>query len=252
MSVASMPLARRGVARDPVSSTSMRSAAFEVTSVTVGTRVSWLCAVGKLVDADAATRLADLLEQQCAAGHHFTRLDLAQVPMIDRPSLDVLVDAHHRFLAAGGVLVLTGVAPRIARLLELTGLERTLFTIATTTATGGIQHSTTRDDQPAEQSQLLADPVGIDQAVGIVMGRGHCSAAQATDRLLRLAGATNRTLDEVARSIVDESAGARHDRQPLGAARVADRARDRRRAASADSEELATTTERTQHTERFL
>lgn len=252
MSVVSIPLSQRCVARDLVASTSMRSAGFEVTAVTVGPQLSWLCAVGKLVDADAATRLADLLEQQFAAGQRFTRLDLAQVPMIDRLGLDVLVGAHHRCLAAGGVLVLTGVGPRIARLLELTGLDRTLFTTATTTAPGGLQHSMTWDGRPAEQSQLLADPVGLDQAVGVVMGRGHCSVAQATERLVRLARATNRTLDEVARSILDESAGTRQRRQPLQAARVVDLARDRRGAAAGDGEEFAPTAERTQRPERFL
>lgn len=37
---------------------------------------------------------------------------LSQVPIIDRSSFDVLVEAHHCFRAKGGTLVLTGVSPR--------------------------------------------------------------------------------------------------------------------------------------------
>ena len=52
--------------------------------------------------------------------------------MLDCAGLDVLVEAHNQFLAAGGALIMTGVGGRIARLLEITALDRTLFTVART------------------------------------------------------------------------------------------------------------------------
>jgi hypothetical protein len=103
---------------------------------------------------------------------------------------DVLIEAHHQFVAAGGALVMTGVGPRIARLLELTGLDRTLLTI------------TRAGDLPPTG----ADPATVDRAVGLVMGRAHCDVTDATDQLATLARATNRTLGEVAQSILGEHA----------------------------------------------
>jgi anti-anti-sigma factor len=89
-------------------------------------------ATGRLVGDAAATGLSAVFEHEheLAIGCHFVRLDLSELSMLDRAGFDVLVEAHHQFLAVGGALVMTGVGPRIARLLQLTGLDRTLFTIA--------------------------------------------------------------------------------------------------------------------------
>jgi anti-anti-sigma factor len=89
-------------------------------------------ATGRLVGDAAATGLSAVLEHELAIGCHFVRLDLSELSMLDRAGFDVLVEAHHQFLAVGGALIMTGVGPRIARLLQLTGLDRTLFTIART------------------------------------------------------------------------------------------------------------------------
>lgn len=105
-----------------------------VSAVTVGLQISWLSAAGKLVDDAAAADLADALAEQRAVGRRFVWLDLSRVSVLDRVSFDVLVEAHHRFLAAGGALVLTGVSPRIARLLESAGQGETLFATATQSA----------------------------------------------------------------------------------------------------------------------
>lgn len=102
--------------------------AFAVSTVYHRGGVSWLRASGKLVDVTAAMELAAALDRQRTAGCHLTWLDLSDVPMLDRGGMDALIDAHHQFLAGGGALILTGVAPRIARLLELTGVDHTLFT----------------------------------------------------------------------------------------------------------------------------
>lgn len=99
-------------------------------SAVVARPAAQVSATGRLVGDAAATGLSAVLEHELAIGCHFVRLDLSELSMLDRAGFDVLVDAHHQFLAAGGALVMTGVGPRIARLLQLTGLDRTLFTIA--------------------------------------------------------------------------------------------------------------------------
>lgn len=101
-------------------------AQFTVSAVVVGPEGGRLVAVGRMVGGAAAARLAAALDQQLAAGRCYARLDLTRVPMLDRAGFDALIEGHHRFLVAGGTLILTGVGPRIARLLELTGLDRTL------------------------------------------------------------------------------------------------------------------------------
>ena len=47
---------------------------------------------------------------------------------LDCTCLDALVAAHTRLLAARGTLVLSGVTPRMLRLLRLTGLDQVLLT----------------------------------------------------------------------------------------------------------------------------
>jgi anti-anti-sigma factor len=163
-------------------------AMFVVSAVAARPAISWVSVTGKLVGDVAAARLSNVLAHQRATGCHFVRLDLSELSMLDRAGFDVLVEAHHQFLAAGGALVMTGVAPRIARLLQLTGLDRTLFTIAQAS-----------DLPPAE-----ADPAVVDRAVGVVMDRARCDVTEATEQLATLARATDCTLGEVAQSILDE------------------------------------------------
>jgi anti-sigma B factor antagonist len=56
-------------------------------------------------------------------------LDLGELDFIDSTGLGALVAAHKRFRDADGDLVLTDVRARVAKLLELTGLDKA-FTIA--------------------------------------------------------------------------------------------------------------------------
>lgn len=173
--------------------TPAENATFTVARFAAGAGSSRVSGFGKLVGAAAATHLATVLQQQRASGCRFVRLDLCEVSILDHAGFDVLVDAHHRFLAAGGTLVLTGVGPRIARLLELTGLDRTLFTVARAS-----------DPPPGRAERAM-----IDRAVGVVMGRARCGVAEATEQLAILGRTTNRTLVEVAQSILDEPARVR-------------------------------------------
>jgi anti-anti-sigma factor len=57
------------------------------------------------------------------------RLDVSSLSILDREAFEVVVDAHERFRAIGGALVVTGATPRVARLIELTGLGAELFAI---------------------------------------------------------------------------------------------------------------------------
>lgn len=194
---------------DPTGSALRRDAMFEVSAVSVGSRGSWLGTAGE-VDLATAGHLGSVLEQQCQAGRCFARLDLSAVSFMDCAGLGVLVGAHHRFLAAGGTLILTGVGPRIARLLELTGLDQTLFTIARATDPPLTQSADTQNADQASQAQAgMAVRAVVDQAVGIVMGRAGCTVVQATERLQTLSRSTSRTLAEVGQSILDEPARAR-------------------------------------------
>jgi anti-anti-sigma factor len=79
-------------------------------------------------DLAAADALAEELRAHETAGRRFVRLDVSAVTFLDCACLDVLVGAHARFLAARGTLVLSGMTPRILRLLRLTGLDRVLLT----------------------------------------------------------------------------------------------------------------------------
>jgi anti-sigma B factor antagonist len=75
-----------------------------------------------------AHALAELLEEHEKAGRRFVRLDVSAVSFFDCTCLEVLVAAHRRLLAARGTLVLTGVTPRLTRLLGLARLDRVLLT----------------------------------------------------------------------------------------------------------------------------
>jgi anti-sigma B factor antagonist len=72
--------------------------------------------------------LGEQLEKHEQAGHRFVRLDVSAVSFLDCTCLDVLVTAHRRLLAARGTLVITGVTPRLTRLLSLARLDQVLLT----------------------------------------------------------------------------------------------------------------------------
>lgn len=80
------------------------------------------------MDVANAELLAAVLDNQLIAGRRFVRLDLTRLTFLDCAGLRVLVHAHKAFRAdPGGMLLLTGVGARIARLLEITHLDEALF-----------------------------------------------------------------------------------------------------------------------------
>jgi anti-anti-sigma factor len=129
--------------------------------------IGWVWATGKLTGTTAATRLAAVLQHQRATGCRLVCLDLSELSMLDRAGFDMLVDAHHQYLGAGGALVLTGVGPRVARLLQLTGLDRTLFAIA----------------RPDDVPPAGVAPAVVDRALSVVMARAHRDVSEATEQL---------------------------------------------------------------------
>jgi anti-sigma B factor antagonist len=86
-----------------------------------------LRAVGEW-DLANAHLLAKELDEHHRAGRRLVRLDLSAVSFLDCTCLDVLVTAHRRQLAARGTLVLTGLTPRLTRLLTLARLDKMLLT----------------------------------------------------------------------------------------------------------------------------
>ena len=103
---------------------------FELTVVDLDPLRAAICAVGEL-DLAARDALAEVLQQQEDAGRRIVRLDLSQVTFLDCSCLGVLVSSHQRFLELRGLLVLTVTDGSVARLLEMTGLGESLFTVPT-------------------------------------------------------------------------------------------------------------------------
>jgi anti-sigma B factor antagonist len=79
------------------------------------------------MDVDTARLFCAVLDNQLALGRHFVRVDLSGLGLCDCAGLQAIIDGHNRCLAARGALTLTGVTPRIARLLSLTHLDEALI-----------------------------------------------------------------------------------------------------------------------------
>lgn len=80
------------------------------------------------LDLANAEVLAAVLAEQLGLGCDTIRLDVSRLSFLDCAGLRVIVDGHNRCLANRGLLLLTGVGGRVARLLEITGLDEALFT----------------------------------------------------------------------------------------------------------------------------
>ena len=79
------------------------------------------------VDLAYADALRAALDEQYADGRRHVRVDAAAVRFLDATVLEVLFDAHNRFLGRGSTLVVAGVSPRVRRLFRLTGMDKVLF-----------------------------------------------------------------------------------------------------------------------------
>jgi anti-anti-sigma factor len=99
---------------------------FETTIVRRDARRATVYLQGEL-DLATAPNVTAALTDLLTGGYRFLRLDVSRLSFIDCAGLGVLLRAHHAVLAARGTLILTGIGPRIARLLALTDLHTTLF-----------------------------------------------------------------------------------------------------------------------------
>lgn len=73
-----------------------------------------------------------VLHELMVDGHVDVVVDLGGVPFVDSSALGALVAAHRRARGLGGSLALADVQQPVARVLELTGLDRVLSTHAST------------------------------------------------------------------------------------------------------------------------
>lgn len=79
------------------------------------------------LDISGVHELWETLEALCDEGHRHVVLDLSELDFLDAAGLGVLVRAHRLFRDAGATLALAGLRPAHRRLLEITGLDRSLL-----------------------------------------------------------------------------------------------------------------------------
>jgi anti-anti-sigma factor len=102
---------------------------FELAVVELDPLRSTFRAGGEL-DLAARDALSDGLQRQQDAGRRFVNLDLSEVTFLDSSCLQVIEDFHDGFLKLPGLMILTGINTRVARMLRLTGLRDRLFIAA--------------------------------------------------------------------------------------------------------------------------
>jgi anti-sigma B factor antagonist len=76
------------------------------------------------VDMATAPMLDERVDTLVRDGKHKLEIDLTQVKFIDSKGLASLVSTHRKLRGEGKSLVLSGVAPSVMRILEVTGLVR--------------------------------------------------------------------------------------------------------------------------------
>jgi anti-sigma B factor antagonist len=93
-----------------------------------------LVALAGRLDVTGAAAARDALHAALAAGAGALVVDLSAVELLDATGLGMLVASHRRARVAGRRLVLRDAAPRVARLLWLTRVDRIIAVEHTTTA----------------------------------------------------------------------------------------------------------------------
>jgi anti-sigma B factor antagonist len=86
------------------------------------------------LDVIGASAAREALHAALAAGSGPLVVDLAGVELLDATGLGVLIGSHRRARLAGRHLVLRDAAPRVARLLWLTRVDRIIAVERTTSA----------------------------------------------------------------------------------------------------------------------
>jgi anti-sigma B factor antagonist len=120
---------------------------FTVTSAYLGNDAHVVSVAGDL-DIATAPLLRDELADASSEGAVEIVVDLLKVPFVDSVALGVLVEASKRTKARGGAFRIVCVDRRIARIIEITGLDRVL-----------ILHSTLREALEALDGAPVAPQV---------------------------------------------------------------------------------------------
>ncbi|HET9732086.1 MAG TPA: anti-sigma factor antagonist [Acidimicrobiales bacterium] len=84
-----------------------------------------LVGVSGEIDLVTAPDLAAVLDAVIGRGHQRVALDLSEIAFLDAQGLRVILEAHER-LRPHGRLTISGTTPIVRRLMEVTGLDRTL------------------------------------------------------------------------------------------------------------------------------
>lgn len=98
---------------------------FLLTSAYLGSNAHVVTIAGEL-DVATAPGLRDELERVTLEGATEAVVDLLHVSFVDSVALGILVDASKRLKARGGTLRIVCDDRRIARIIEITGLDRVL------------------------------------------------------------------------------------------------------------------------------
>jgi anti-anti-sigma factor len=98
---------------------------FTLTSAYLGGHVHVVTICGEL-DVATVPGLGDELARVLNEGAHELVVDLLAVPFVDSVALGVLVETSRRMDARGGVFRIVCDDRRIARIIEITGLDRVL------------------------------------------------------------------------------------------------------------------------------
>lgn len=84
----------------------------------------WVVSVAGEIDVHSGPSLREHLLRALANGEHDLVVDLAGVSFLDSSGLGVLVTAHKRARAAGGLLRLASCQPAVATIFQITALDR--------------------------------------------------------------------------------------------------------------------------------
>lgn len=101
-----------------------------LTAAYLGGHVHVVTVVGEL-DVATAPELREELDRIAARGGRETVVDLLAVSFVDSTALGILVEASRKLKARGGSLRIVCDDRRIARIMEITGLDRVLRVHAT-------------------------------------------------------------------------------------------------------------------------
>jgi len=101
-------------------------------SAVVGLRNVVLAVAGELDAVTVPQFRAALMQGAQAVGWRVV-VDLSELQLMDTAAIHVLVSANNRVMAGGGLLVLAGAQPAVARVLSLAGADEVMPVVGSVT-----------------------------------------------------------------------------------------------------------------------